>query len=75
MQNMINAVNAERRQFLVKLLSIGHPERDGIVSSEINNVSDEIMLKAYEAAIYGNASNLKIIYLLGGNNPINCPFK
>lgn len=63
------------REFLIKLLSSRHncSERNSIVVSEINAAKDDAVKLAYDAALQ-NASNRKIIYLLGGNNPAKCPF-
>lgn len=44
-----------------------------MIHYEIMAAKDECVQLAYKAALE-NASNLKIIYLLGGNNPANCPF-
>lgn len=63
------------REFLEKLLTLNSnsSERNAIVSYEIQAAKDEHVELAYIAAL-GNASNMKIIYLLGGNNPEKCPF-
>jgi hypothetical protein len=63
------------REFLTKLLSLGQncSERTGILISEIESAKEENVKLAYNAALK-NASNAKIIYLLGGNNPETCPF-
>ena len=63
------------REFLVNLLSVGQncSERKSILVSEISSAKEESVKLAYDAALK-NASDLKIIYLLGGNNPETCPF-
>ena len=63
------------KEFLIKLLTLGvnSPERNGIAMECINSAKDEYIKLAYKAAL-DNASNKKIIYLLGGNNPVTCPF-
>ena len=64
------------REFLIKLLSLGQncSERKSILVSEINSAKEENLKVAYNAALQ-NASDKKIIYLLGGNNPETCPFE
>lgn len=44
-----------------------------IIKGEIQSAMKEHIVLAYKAMISG-ASNKKIIYLLGGNNPSRCPF-
>lgn len=63
------------REFLIKLLTLGvnSPERNGVAVECINSAKDEHVELAYKAAL-NNASDKKIIYLLGGNNPVTCPF-
>ena len=62
------------KEFLIKLLSIGRTSESlEIVNECVNSSKEEHVELAYKAALQ-NASNSKIIYLLGGNNPDKCPF-
>jgi hypothetical protein len=62
------------RKYLINKLAKGNSERDSIARYEIGNAKFECVQLAYQAA-KNNASDLKLIYLLGGNPPDKCPFK
>jgi len=64
----------EKRDYLVNLLSSGDQIANSILIEAINTAEESSINLAYDAAIQSSSSK-KVIYLLGGNNPINCPFK
>lgn len=75
MNNMQLAEMQEQKAYLMnKLGGNEHSERGTIIRYELENAQYHLITRAYEAAIYGKASNVKIIYLLGGNDPKTCPF-
>ena len=62
------------KEFLIKLLSIGRTSESlEIVNECVNSSKEEHVELAYKAALQ-NASDKKIIYLLGGNSLDKCPF-
>lgn len=64
------------KEYLIKRLTRagnGNQERNAIVITGINDSKEEHVRLAYNAAM-ANATDKKIIYLLGGNNPARCPF-
>lgn len=72
---MENAQAQSHKEFLVKLLTRNrNGESAGIAIECINEAKPEHIERAYEAVVYGNASDKKAIYLLGGNEPSKCPF-
>lgn len=71
---MIPIDNGKQLFALKQHLESGDFERDMILHQLIADTKQEHIDLAYEAALDG-ASNQKIIYLLGGNDPEKCPFK
>jgi hypothetical protein len=74
MTNITNAVNTERREFLIKHLTLHSKAPESLIRGEVTEASDEHMCRAYEALVYNRASFEKVFYLLGGNDPAKCPY-
>ena len=62
------------KQELINHFIKGFGGYNAIIKEEIDNAKEEHISLAYIAMVQ-KASNKKIIYLLGGNNPYKCPFK
>lgn len=61
------------KQSLINHFSKSNSSPMFIIKGEIECAKEEYIVLAYKAMLDG-ASNKKIIYLLGGNNPSKCPF-
>jgi len=74
MTNMVNAANAERREWLTSHLILHTKAPAGMIKAEVDEAPEEHFIRAYEACVFGKATLKKVIYLLGGNDPAKCPY-
>jgi hypothetical protein len=74
---MVNAANAERREFLINFIIKHRATPAHIVRAAVSEEPDEHMLRAYEYICFTTDDHIsfeKVFYLLGGNDPAKCPY-